>query len=51
MHFPLRQWSDHCHLSPKVDLGVYRFAFFGTVSPKRCWIPKKEQAESLQLEF
>lgn len=52
MHFPLRQRSDHCSLSSKVALVVDRFAFFfffGTVSPKRCWIPEREQAEAAHV--
>lgn len=38
MHFPSRQWSDHCPLSQEVDLVTDRFVGLGTVSPKCCWI-------------
>lgn len=34
MHFPLRQRSDHCPLSQKVDLAADRFAFFWHCQPK-----------------
>jgi len=32
-----------------VDLVVHRLAFFATVSPKRCWIPEREQAEAAHV--